>query len=55
MSLRPYKFVIQAIVQQVEDDTVVGENVSEPVTLFGADAVVEWAESFTDKLAALEE
>lgn len=55
MSLRPYKFIVQAVVQQIEDDTVVGESASEPVTLFGATAVVEWAESFEDQLAALEE
>lgn len=55
MTLRPYKFIIQAVVQQIEDDAVVGETASDPVTLFGSEAVVEWAESFAEKLAALEE
>lgn len=55
MNLRPYKFIVQAVVQQVEGDDVVGESAAEPVTLFGAQAVVEWAEGFADQLATLEE
>lgn len=55
MTLRPYKFIVQAVVQQVENDDVVGEVSAEPVTLFGAQAVVEWAESFADQLAAIKE
>lgn len=53
--LKPYKFVVQAIVQHVEGDEVLGEQSSEPVTLFGSDALAKWAEGFDAKLAQLEE
>lgn len=52
MTLRPYKFIVQAVVQQVDGETVVGESAAEPVTLFGADALVAWAEGFDEQLAA---
>ena len=54
MSLRPYKFIVQAIVQEVEGDVVVDEKTAEPVTLFGCEAVAQWAQEFKAKLAEVE-
>lgn len=55
--LKPYKFLVQAIVQQVDDDgTVVaelgigGQQQGEPAVLFGVDSLVEWAREFPAKL-----
>lgn len=55
MSLRPYKFQIVAVCQQVEDDGVVGEQVvggpdGQPVTVFGVDGLHAFADSFEQKL-----
>jgi hypothetical protein len=61
MSLRPYKFIVQAIVQQVDEDgNVVGELPvgapnGDPVVLFGCDQLAEWAEAFPDKLGDAEQ
>lgn len=53
MSLVPYKFIVQAVVQQVDkDDNVTGEPQTEPVVLFGCDALEAWARDFPEKLAA---
>lgn len=55
MSLRPYKFVVQAVVQKLDEDgNVVDEPSAEPVVLFGCDALAEWARAFPEKLAATE-
>lgn len=56
MTLRPYKFVVQAIVQDVDDATgdVVGERASDPITLFGCEAVASWANEFPAQLAGVE-
>lgn len=52
MSLRPYKFVVQAICQQIDDDdNVTGESTTEPAVVFGCDQLAEWAQTFPDKLA----
>jgi hypothetical protein len=51
MSLRPYKFVVQAVVQQVDEDGVVlGEAQAEPVVIFGCDELAKWATDFPDNL-----
>lgn len=53
MSLRPYKFVVTAIPQVVDDDgNVSGEAQADPVVLFGCDQLMEWAQVFPEKLAA---
>lgn len=53
--LRPYKFVVQAIPQQVDaEGNVVGEAETQPVTLFGCDALEQWARDFPAKLADAE-
>lgn len=54
MTVRPYKFIVQAVVQEIEDDIVKGEKVSEPVIVFGVDGLEEWAKNFPEKLAATE-
>lgn len=52
MTHRPYKFIVHAVVQQVDNDgTVTGEASVEPVTVFGCDALKQWADDFTDRLA----
>ena len=55
MSLRPYKFVVQAVVQDCgKDGNVLFEQTTEPVILFGCDALAKWASAFTVKLAEAE-
>ncbi len=57
VSLRPYKFQIVAICQNVEADVVIGEAVlggpsGEPVIVFGVDGLREFADSFEERLQA---
>lgn len=55
MNLRPYKFVVTAVAQQIDDDgNVTGEAEAEPVVVYGCAALTEWAEGFPDKLAQAE-
>lgn len=50
--MRPYKFVVQAVVQVVDGDgKVTGESAADPVTVFGVAELAEWAERFPDELA----
>lgn len=54
-TLRPYKFVVQAIAQEIaEDGTVVGEAEASPVVVYGCDALAKWADEFPGKLAEAE-
>lgn len=54
MTLRPYKFVVQAVVQETDEDgAVIAERPSEPVVVFSCSALEQWAREFPDKLAAL--
>lgn len=53
MTLRPYKFQLVAIAQQLDDDgTVTGEATigagesGQPFVLFGVDALAKWAQDF---------
>lgn len=56
MALRPYKFQVVAVVQETDPDgNVIREQVSEPVLLYGCDALKAWADSFPDALDAFEE
>lgn len=54
MILRPYKFLVVAVVQQVEDDEVVGEQQiaaqGQPVEVFGVEALKRWADNFLASL-----
>lgn len=53
--LRPYKFVVQAVPQQVDaDGNVLGEAEATPVVLFGCDQLAAWAKDFPAKLADAE-
>ena len=55
MSLRPYKFIVQAVPQQVDEDgKVVAELTVEPVVVFGCDELAAWANDFPKKLAETE-
>ena len=55
MTLRPYKFVVVAIVQQAnEDGSVTGELRSEPVEVFGLNGLTEWAAGFPAELTEAE-
>jgi hypothetical protein len=52
-TVRPYKFVVQAIVQRLDArGNVAGEIAGQPVELFGCDALGEWATTFPDRLVA---
>jgi hypothetical protein len=52
MTYKPFKFVVTAVVLKVEDDDqILGEVESNPVTLYGVDALVEWAQAFEENLA----
>jgi len=56
MTLRPYKFIVQAVVQKLsKDDQVLGEVSSEPVQFFGTDQLATWASDFPSSLAGLKE
>lgn len=49
--LRPYKFVVQAVVQELDgDDSVITEHPAEPVQLFGCEQLIEYATTFEENL-----
>lgn len=53
MSLRPFKFIVQAVLtEHDEEGNVVGERQAEPVALYGVDKLTKWAEDFDGQLAA---
>jgi hypothetical protein len=51
MSYKPFKFTITAVALQVDGDQILGEVEANPVTLYGVEALVEWAQAFEDNLA----
>lgn len=52
MTLRPYKFVVQAVVQELDQDgNVVAEHTTDPATVYGCAQLVEWASVFPAKLS----
>jgi hypothetical protein len=51
MSYKPFKFVVTAVVLKVEDDQILGEIEANPITLYGVEALVEWAQAFEENLA----
>jgi hypothetical protein len=58
--LRPYKFQIVAVCQQVEDGQVVGEQIvagpdGQPLVVYGLDGLREFADTFQAKLADVTE
>lgn len=56
MSLRPYKFIVQAIVQELDDaEVVTGEKEAQPVVVFGVESLVSWANDFPKNLATITE
>ena len=50
MTLRPFKFVVQAVLLEEEDGKVTAERPVEPVVLYGADKLADWANAFEDNL-----
>lgn len=49
---RPYKFIVTPVVQVLDaDGNVVDEGQGEPVTVYGCDALEQWAREFPDNLA----
>lgn len=53
MTLRPYKFVVQAVVQQLDDDgEATGELEGQQVILFGCAALEKYAADFPKLLEA---
>lgn len=51
-TLQPFKFVVQAVLLKVDGTgKVLGEATTEPVAVYGAEALEEWARDFTAKLA----
>jgi hypothetical protein len=51
VSFRPYKFIVQAVLQKVDAEGVVlAEASTEPVVVFGCEALADWASEFTEQL-----
>lgn len=57
LTFRPYKFLIIAVIQEVDEDgNVVRElNAENPTTVFGVDGLVRYAETFELDLSTSEE
>lgn len=54
-SLKPFKFVVQAVVLEVDGTGgVVGERPGEVLTIYGTKQLEEWARGFEAKLAEAE-
>jgi hypothetical protein len=52
MTFRPFKFVVTAVCLKVDDnDQILGEVEANPVSLYGVEALVEWAQAFEENLA----
>jgi hypothetical protein len=54
MSLRPYKFLVVPVVQEVDDDGVVIQErqPEQPTHVFGVDGLMQFASTFEESLAA---
>lgn len=45
--IKPYKTVVVVVaLEEDEDGKIIGERQSEPLTLYGIDALKEWVEGF---------
>ena len=51
MSLKPFKFVVQAIVIEEQGGAIVGERQSEPQTFYQAEMLKEWLDRFLIELS----
>jgi hypothetical protein len=51
MSYKPFKFTVTAVCLHVDGDQILGEIEANPVTLYGVDALVDWAQAFEENLA----
>jgi hypothetical protein len=54
LSFLPYKFIIVSVLQQTEDGKTIAEAETEPVTIFGIDGLLAWAQDFERKLEDLQ-
>ena len=51
-TLKPFKFLIQGVALSTDGtDKVLGEVTTEPVTIYGVEALKEWADGFEANLA----
>jgi hypothetical protein len=50
MTYKPFKFVVTAVALNMDGDQILGEIEANPVTLYGVDALVEWARAFEENL-----
>jgi hypothetical protein len=52
VTYKPFKFVVTAVCLKIDDDDqILGEIEANPVSLYGVEALVEWANSFEENLA----
>jgi hypothetical protein len=50
-SMRPYKFIVQAVVQEIDaEDNVITEHPTEPIQLFGCAQLEKYANEFEENL-----
>jgi N6-adenosine-specific RNA methylase IME4 len=55
MIVRPYKYLVVAVLQELDDDGhVIGERATEQNVIYGSDALATWAEDFDTSLAAMQ-
>ena len=51
MELKPFKFIVQAIMLEMDDEgNPVGEKASDPMSFYGLDALKEFARDFDQHL-----
>jgi hypothetical protein len=53
MSLRPFKFIVQAVLLEEENGIIKGERQSEPVVFYSVEAVQEWLNRFADEVKVM--
>lgn len=55
MTLKPLKFMVQAVVLELDEaGAIIGERVSEPLAVYTAEQLAEFVETFEAQLAAAE-
>ena len=50
MSLRPLKFIVQAVVLEEDNGQIKGERSSEPQVFYDPDALKQWLDTFIAEL-----
>lgn len=55
MTFQPYKFIVQAVIQNLDNEgNVIGESQVEPVVVFGCADLERWARDFSENLEKAE-